>query len=245
MAGLDETLKGTASLAAVFLFLTTATIALRFLARYKQKAGVGPDDYMALASWIGFVGIEALFIYAQHPMMERVFLSLNILEVWAFGTVKLSALFFYRRLFCTRAKPTHVLNYITWTMIAIVSAWIVTFCIMTFNICGKHNTIEWTVMKGATKECKLNYPYFRAVSISDFVLDVIIITLAFPMIWSLSMNRTRKLAVTGVFLLALGGVGASCARMVEYNLSVNAGRSANDKDEYPRSSATPSAAQGR
>lgn len=122
---------------------------------------------------------------AQHPMMERVFLSLNILEAWTFGTVKLSALFFYRRLFCTRAKPTHVLNYITWTMIAIVSAWIVTFCIMTFNICGKHNTIEWTVIKGRTKECKLNYPYFRAVSISDFILDVIIISLAFPMVGAL------------------------------------------------------------
>lgn len=142
---------------------------------------------------------------AQHPTMERVFLSLNILEVWSFGTVKLSALFFYRRLFYTRVRPAHhALNYTTWTLIAIVTAWIITFAIMTFNICGRHNTIEWTVIKGRTAECKLNYPYFRAVSISDFILDVVIISLAFPMIWSLSMTRARKIAVTGVFLLALG-----------------------------------------
>lgn len=65
MTGLDETLGGTASLAAVFLFLTTTTTALRMLARYRQKAHVGLDDYAAVAGWIGFVGIAALFIYGQ------------------------------------------------------------------------------------------------------------------------------------------------------------------------------------
>ena len=119
---------------------------------------------------------------AQHPMMEQVFLSLNILEVWAFGTVKMSALFFYRRVFVTKASRNTIFNYLTVILIAIVAAWIVTFSILTFEICAPHNTIEYTVVLGITAQCKLNYPYFQGVSISDFALDVIIIGLAFPMV---------------------------------------------------------------
>ena len=43
---LDMTMNGIASLCGAFLFLTTVTVFLRFLARYKQKAGFQIDDYV-------------------------------------------------------------------------------------------------------------------------------------------------------------------------------------------------------
>lgn len=51
---LDMTLGGIASLSGVFLFLTTITVLLRFLARYKQKAGFKLDDWIVAGAWVSF-----------------------------------------------------------------------------------------------------------------------------------------------------------------------------------------------
>jgi len=52
MAGLDTTLGGMLSLCVIFLFLTTATVILRFFARFKQKANLQVDDWIVVAAWV-------------------------------------------------------------------------------------------------------------------------------------------------------------------------------------------------
>jgi hypothetical protein len=91
---------------------------------------------------------------------------------------------------------------------------------MTFNLCG-HHSINWDVAPGHSALCKLDYPYFEATTISDFILDVFILTMPLPkvrsikfivtklpwadskQIWSLHATTSRKVAISGVFLLAL------------------------------------------
>lgn len=48
----DGSMAGLSSLVAVFLVLVTVTLALRFVARYKQKVKPGIDDYLAIVPWV-------------------------------------------------------------------------------------------------------------------------------------------------------------------------------------------------
>jgi hypothetical protein len=54
---LDTQVNGVASLSGTFLFLTTVTVLLRFLARYKQKAYVSVDDYLIVCGWVRSISL--------------------------------------------------------------------------------------------------------------------------------------------------------------------------------------------
>ena len=49
---LDESVGGLSSLIAIFLFLSTATVILRFIARYRQKNTLGLDDFIIIPAWV-------------------------------------------------------------------------------------------------------------------------------------------------------------------------------------------------
>ncbi|TAQ87879.1 hypothetical protein B7494_g3794 [Chlorociboria aeruginascens] len=151
---------------------------------------------------------------AQHPTLERVTSLLPSLG-------KLGALFFFRRIFCATGHRD-IFNFVSAAYIAVVAIWIVVFFVMTWNLCGHHG-VTWDVQVGHSALCKLDYPYFKATTISDFILEVFILSLPIPKIWNLNMVTSRKVAVTGVFLLALVGLAASIARMVITLNNVNHG----------------------
>lgn len=50
--GLDVEANGLAALSGTFLLLTTGTVVLRFVARYKQKGRVWMDDYTMALAWV-------------------------------------------------------------------------------------------------------------------------------------------------------------------------------------------------
>lgn len=62
---IDTDASGLGALSGTFLFLTTTTIVLRFVARYQQHGRAGVDDYLAVASWLGFVALAALSFYGE------------------------------------------------------------------------------------------------------------------------------------------------------------------------------------
>lgn len=49
---IDVTVGGIVSLCAVFLFLTTGTLILRFFAQYKQGASIGKYDWTIAVAWV-------------------------------------------------------------------------------------------------------------------------------------------------------------------------------------------------
>ncbi|KAL9108292.1 MAG: hypothetical protein Q9227_006889 [Pyrenula ochraceoflavens] len=81
--------------------------------------------------------------------------------------------------------------------------------------CGTHFSAAWSFNPVIRqKYCGgANYD-FEGWTITDFALDVIIIAMPIPSIWFLKTSVRRKLAITGVFLLAFVGLGASIAKMV-------------------------------
>lgn len=54
---LDTQVNGVAALSGTFLFLTTATVLLRFFARYRQKAYIAVDDYVVVGAWVHSVSL--------------------------------------------------------------------------------------------------------------------------------------------------------------------------------------------
>ncbi|CAG8948805.1 hypothetical protein HYFRA_00001928 [Hymenoscyphus fraxineus] len=249
MAQLDIVVGGVVSLCAVFLVLTTTTLILRFFARSKQAVKIGIDDWIILAAWVFFVGETAIMFYGvsqgifghtqpkdkkvvavQHVTLEKLFITLDGLCVMTLGVAKISALFFYRRIFCSAGR-LDFFNIATAFFIVVVAIWTVVFFVMTFRLCGRHG-VEWIAQPGNTAKCSLIYPYFAATTISDVVLDVLILGLPIPKIWTLKATIGRRLAVSGVFLLALVGLAASLTRMINTLHLVKNGREKNSKDGY-------------
>ncbi|KUI54531.1 hypothetical protein VP1G_01899 [Cytospora mali] len=218
------------------LGLTTIAVGLRFYARKKTHVPVMADDILAVASWITFIGaaiIPILMVY--HHMIGYSLspaiageLSLMLQIVWdVLGTTslacsKLSALFFYRRIFCVGGKEHWFHKCIIGTIVVVV-LWLVVFQFLTSFQCGMH----FSAARDGNHEkyCTLSFPYLYGFAISDFLLDIWILSLPVPRVLQLNATFSKKLAILGIFFLTFIGVFASGARMVLYIESERGGPS--------------------
>lgn len=106
------------------------------------------------------------------------FLSLDALCIMTLGLEKLSALFFFRRIFCITGRRD-AFYIVSAVYIVVVAIWTIVFFVMTWNLCGHHG-ITWDVQVGHSALCKLDYPYFKASTASDLILEVFILSLPIP-----------------------------------------------------------------
>ncbi|TAQ89241.1 hypothetical protein B7494_g2429 [Chlorociboria aeruginascens] len=60
---LTESVSGLTSVSSTLLAVTTITIILRFVARYKQNARILMDDWMVVSAWIFFIGLTTIAFY--------------------------------------------------------------------------------------------------------------------------------------------------------------------------------------
>ncbi|MCJ1380091.1 hypothetical protein MMC17_003194 [Xylographa soralifera] len=139
------------------------------------------------------------------------FWPFELQQIPALSLIKLSVIFFYRRIFNTGATP--LLNWSTMTMVALVSMWTISFFFSFLFICGKTPADYWISSKTEKGYCVATQELHLSFAISDTILDILIILMAIPMIWNLRMSTSRKFAVTGIFSLGLITVAASVTRM--------------------------------
>lgn len=185
------------------------------------------DDILAVASWITFIGAAtvAIIMVHQHMIGYSVSpavageLSVKLQLVWdvlfkaSLACSKLSALFFYRRIFCVGGKEHWFHKCIIGTIVVVI-LWLVVIQILTGFQCGTHFSAAWD--GNYEKYCTLSFPYLYGFAISDFLLDIWILSLPVPRVLQLNTTFSKKLAILGVFLLTFIGVFASGARMVQY-----------------------------
>ncbi|OAQ59465.2 hypothetical protein VFPPC_14778 [Pochonia chlamydosporia 170] len=244
--GIDFQTNGLAALSGTFLFLTFGSVVLRFVARYKQKGRVWMDDYTIAVAWVGFVGLVALsffglgegflgnttpkdkaLVQATAFTQGRTLISFDVLTALTLGMTKLSAVCFYRRIFCF-GSHRDALNCITMIFIFLVLVWTVTFIVVPLSLCGPLKCIDRDIRHATQFDRYASY--FKGFSVSDSILDVAVLVLPLPKIWSLNITTARKIAVSCVFLIALVGLGASTARLVIMMRLVHKGRAGNAKD---------------
>lgn len=155
-----------------------------------------PDDTAANSDQIVFL-----------EQCEYVF---NIMSPLALGSIKLSILFLYRRIF--RGRVFDVLN---WILIALVVLWILSFFLVQVFDCRTRFYMNW----GPFSELQICLSVFHqllAFCISDVIIDIFILVLPVPLIWMFHMSFDRKLAITSILLLGTFALVAGILRLVVF-----------------------------
>ncbi|KAH8773856.1 hypothetical protein F5883DRAFT_413135 [Diaporthe sp. PMI_573] len=176
-------------------------VALRFYARMirhsardRRRSPFGIDDYLIL---------PALALFSTQLLMTA-----------AYGFIKLSIIFFYRRVFIVQKSDW--INVACHVFTGVVVAWTLAYIFAVAFSCGTHWSAHWTSYAAMFEHCNGGYPIQHIVEsllITDLILDVLIVALPIPRIWSMHLSPLRKLAVTGILLLGAVATGAAAARL--------------------------------
>ncbi|KAI1382875.1 uncharacterized protein F4822DRAFT_435250 [Hypoxylon trugodes] len=227
---------------AVLSGLAVIAVALRFYVRLiRVYSSLGIEDWLILVSVVLTLGMGLMMIIGSamgglarptpqgtgskgyltatddaEILTEKIFWAFDLVQCFAFGTAKLSVLFFYRRIF-----RGDVFRIISMTMIVTVVIWTLAFFFAILFRCGTQFWALWAPLKFLLANCYASTPMFQAFSISDVITDVLI--LAMPIYWTsrLHMTFSKKLAVCGVFLLGAVVIAAGAARLAIFVKQTN------------------------
>ena len=122
--------------------------------------------------------------------MECIFEATHVLPI---SLAKCSLLFFYRRIF-----RGSIFSYISWATIALATTWAISFF---FALLFKCNPISAYVRQEPGVHCVNLYQLYYSLSISDVLIDIIILIIPIPLVWRLHMKPAQKVAVSGIFAL--------------------------------------------
>ncbi|OTB14037.1 hypothetical protein K445DRAFT_24178 [Daldinia sp. EC12] len=212
----DSSKDGMLALCGSLMSLSIIAVGLRLWARRRYHLRFMADDWTAGLALLSYIGASiCVFIMVHNKLLGYSSHDFTPEQVKERGKTNevLSAVFFYRRIFCTSGKRT-TFGIVTWVTITVVILWLLVFQFLTGFQCGTHFSALW--VGSCTKCCTISFPFLYGLVISDFLLDIWILALPIPNILYLYTTLQRKLAIMGVFLLAFIGLGASIARTVQY-----------------------------
>lgn len=222
---------------AVWPPLCAVAVALRFYTRRVQGASLMIDDWLTIPALIMTFGLGVALIYGiqtralgyptpppQNPndalannspearINHQLVWSFQVVQIPALACVKLSFVYFYRRIFCTGVKNTF--RHITTAVIVLIILWALAFEFGFLFICKGHFSAFWTSIKTLDAHCHPELKLELGFSSTDFITDLVVILLPLPSIWKLHMSMRRRVAVILVFCLGALTVAASITRMV-------------------------------
>ncbi|TGO33320.1 hypothetical protein BHYA_0252g00010 [Botrytis hyacinthi] len=220
----------------LFPILGLAAVSLRFYTRVNARIRLGIDDWLtvpALAIECILAGLliwgaatKALGDHLPAPDVpgpdgylfsdsdRQIQYFFDWIGAFEFGLLKLSILFFYRRIFYTGTRT--VFDIINMAFIVFVIVWMLAMGIGAIFLCKTDPRSAWGPVVVIASKCSAQLPFLEGYAISDFIMDVFIWTLPIPKIWGLHMTVRRKLAVIAVFLVGFLTLAASAARMAIY-----------------------------
>ena len=113
--------------------------------------------------------------------------------ILAYGFLKLSVIFFYRRIFVTRAWSTF--DIVTKVSAVIVVLWTIGFFLVNIFGCGRHFDYGWGPLV-EEEHCVDGLVELEALMISDFITDLLVLILPFPIVSSTELFRNAVLMLT-------------------------------------------------
>ena len=146
-----------------------------------------PDSHLCQVCCKKFLTHSLQNIYAQ-----------DIIEKLAYGSIKLSVLLFYRRIFCTpRFLKTNDI------VIALTAMWTVSFFVVEIFICALHPAILWTYKNAQEKkaQCADSSMVLLWFAITDVLGDIVILSMPFRPIQILQKSKKEKLGIFAIFML--------------------------------------------
>jgi hypothetical protein len=119
--------------------------------------------------------------------------AFNVMHVLVLGTAKLSVIFFYRRIF--RGKIFDVCSI---GLIGIVCAWTVSFFFAILFECGTNFWALFSTLNDFLMHCSNETVFLKVLSISDVIIDGLILALPVPIVSSERGLDLKILLLTGV-----------------------------------------------
>ncbi|KAI9756399.1 MAG: hypothetical protein M1815_003660 [Lichina confinis] len=188
--------------------VATVAVVLRLVARRINRTKLLADDYNIFAALILSYGLFANGVVAtkyglaRHAAavgkakVDRHFLTqytFELVYLQCITVVKISILFFYRRLF-----DTHRFRKLSSGVGIVVLAYWLAFTFATIFQCTPVDRLWIRHLEGTC----INTPVlFLAASVINIVTNILIVVLPLPIVWSLRVSRQQKLALTGLLLL--------------------------------------------
>ncbi|KAI9697142.1 MAG: hypothetical protein M1820_007877 [Bogoriella megaspora] len=211
--------------AVVFSVLGIVVVCMRFWVRLRfQPTYVGVDDILIVFGCFLVCGMGASQIVAtilgdfsqetpatpERDYVEQKFNYINtVIEKPAFGFIKLSVLFFYRRIFSVR----HHFRLFNTILIWLVAAWTLAFFWTEVFVCGTDFTVQWKNRKTAPQHCIDHGTELLVFGITDLVGDIIIVVMPFFCLRQMQMTSREKLGIGIVFLLGTLSTVAAAMRL--------------------------------
>ncbi|KAI0854094.1 hypothetical protein F5Y00DRAFT_256594 [Daldinia vernicosa] len=243
--GRSKNRTGLIFMASFFCLMTTIIVLSRVYARRLTRVGLGVDDWLALVALPFVLGLNGIFIAGAvegaitgHSLInsdnksitsdlehtaQKYKYAFQITEKLAFGLIKLSLIFLWKRLF----GPAKYFTRICWFMIAVTSGWSLSFFFATIFECGTNWTWNWAPIAIFLNQCAGTPIMLSVFTGMDLLTDLIIMFMPVPLIWGLRMPIKKKMGVTSILVLGLFTIGTGAARMYFYIIS------AYDVDDNP------------
>lgn len=196
-------------LASLFLALSTLSMVLRFYVRYNQRRGLYAEDWIIIASYVvAMMPTICLYIMldnglgyhmynldaaVQTTLLKTEFAMQRSNQI-ALSLVKISILFFYKRLFPTPAFKMAVYANIVYTLLWGIIGW-------SINLTLCHPVAYFydrTIPGGYCYSQQIPGAINGAVGTLG---DILILIMPLFMIHKLQLNTRRKIALAGNFLL--------------------------------------------
>ncbi|KAI9835786.1 MAG: hypothetical protein M1838_005222 [Thelocarpon superellum] len=197
--------------------LATFAVAGRLILRQVQRVGWATDDYLIVFALVCIWTLCAFNVYIWHyglglhitevPIEDRV-KALKLLYAWNLvyildiGAVKLSILFFYKRVFAIDPRTRTIL----FILMSVIVAWVVAYFFAMLAQCAPVQYF-WTRAAGAEGQCDNTYALYISENIFNVITDVFIYVFPMPIVWALQITRAQKF---GLMLIFMAG-GLVCA----------------------------------
>ncbi|KAL5344158.1 integral membrane protein Pth11-like protein [Aspergillus crustosus] len=202
--------------------LATIAVILRVVARLKtQKVNFSTDDWLVVVSLIPTYGSMACTVLGgeyglgKHvwavstdnlTRLNQIHFAYILIYFWTNPLIKLSLIFFYRRIFGT--KPImYVCGFLTLAYFF--------GCTIAFVACCRPPSYHWTQYTDPSSgHCVFNlYPFYIANGAANVATDLLILVVPIPLVLGLQMRLVQKLLVLGIFMLGIVVCVASVIRI--------------------------------
>ncbi|KAF3346871.1 Eukaryotic peptide chain release factor subunit 1 [Verticillium dahliae VDG2] len=180
------------ALAAVF-------VALRFLARYRQRARLGADDWLALMAFVllgGNLAINLVMVgqglglhagvltLEERQTLDKTMVAAEILYVTAVNVYKLSLLFLYIRIF-----PIHSVHLGGYICGGLSTAWNLTCAFTAAFQCSPREKLWEPWLEG---RCINLFLAHLCIAVPSILLDIAILALPFPHVLPLNTTNAER-----------------------------------------------------
>ncbi|KAI1739812.1 hypothetical protein F4680DRAFT_421590 [Xylaria scruposa] len=209
----------------LIILVTIATLA-RIVSKLVVKQYWWWDDFFALSalpiqitllglilSWrdIG-LGLHAADIAAINPSLlvlgaKRLYITIFLFDS-SISFPKLSAIFFYARIFPSNNKRFRV-N--LWIVGSLVAGWLISAIFSTIFQCTPIAKAWNPTLEGT---CINDFAWYLATASLSLVIDFYILLLPVPMIWALNTDLSRRVYLLGAFFLAYSVIVLSLGRLI-------------------------------